>query len=130
MHRHHFSFLFAGLLAMLAAEPLLEVVQPDGSVVQLAFTLTLIDLLTDGELTGGARVAVTGTISGGGVVGDVGGVAQKARAAEEAGADLFIVPVAAVEAARSTTDDLSVVGVADLEEAQAELSEATVQPEG
>lgn len=93
-----------------------------GPSAGLAFTLTLIDLLTDGELTGGARVAVTGTISGGGVVGDVGGVAQKARAAEEAGADLFIVPVAAVEAARSTTDDLSVVGVADLEEALAALA--------
>lgn len=42
MFRHHFVFLFAGLLAMLAAEPLLEAVRPDGSIVQLAFTLTLV----------------------------------------------------------------------------------------
>jgi PDZ domain-containing protein len=55
-----------------------------GPSAGLAFTLTIIDLLTEGELTGGGKVAVTGTISAGGSVGDVGGVAQKARAAEDA----------------------------------------------
>ncbi|MEO0495372.1 MAG: S16 family serine protease [Actinomycetota bacterium] len=88
-----------------------------GPSAGLAFTLTIIDLLTEGELTGGGRVAVTGTISAGGTVGNVGGVAQKARAAEDAGAEVFIVPVESVEAAESTTDDLRIVGVATLDEA-------------
>ena len=88
-----------------------------GPSAGLAFTLTLIDLLTEGELTGGNRVAVTGTITGGGTVGNVGGVAQKAAAAEDQGAVMFIVPVESVEDAESTTDSLDIVGVASLEEA-------------
>lgn len=94
-----------------------------GPSAGLAFTLTLIDVLTEGELTGGHRVAVTGTITGGGVVGNVGGVAQKAVAAEAAGAEAFIVPIESVEAAESTTDSLRVIGVTTLDEALAALAE-------
>lgn len=94
-----------------------------GPSAGLAFTLTLIDLLTDGELTGGERVAVTGTITGGGTVGNVGGVAQKARAAEDQGAVMFIVPMDGVADAESTTDDLRVVGVETLDDAIAALAE-------
>lgn len=93
-----------------------------GPSAGLAFTLTLIDLLTEGELTGGNRVAVTGTISGSGNVGNVGGVAQKAAAAEARGAVMFIVPVESVDAAESTTDSLPIVGVSTLEEALAALA--------
>ena len=50
----------------------------------LAFTLTIIDELTPGNLTGGKKVAVTGTIDGDGTVGEVGGVPQKAVAAARA----------------------------------------------
>ena len=83
----------------------------------------LIDLLAEGELTGGGKVAVTGTISAGGTVGDVGGVAQKARAAEDAGAEVFIVPVDAIADAESTTERLRVKGVATLDEAIEVLAE-------
>ena len=62
-------------------------------------------------------MAVTGTIQASGSVGNVGGVAQKARAAEDAGAEIFIVPIESVEAAESTTDELVIVGVATLDEA-------------
>ncbi|MGH9181206.1 MAG: PDZ domain-containing protein, partial [Acidimicrobiales bacterium] len=48
-----------------------------GPSAGLAFTLGVLDALTRGELTGGAKVAVTGTISLDGSVGDVGGVTQK-----------------------------------------------------
>ena len=88
-----------------------------GPSAGLAFALTIIDLLTEGELTGGNRVAVTGTITGGGTVGRVGGVAQKAAAAEAEGAVLFIVPEETVEDAASTTTSLTIVGVGSLEEA-------------
>lgn len=94
-----------------------------GPSAGLAFTLTLIDLLTPGELTGGNRVAVTGTISPGGQVGNVGGVAQKAAAAESEGVAVFIVPIDSVADAESTTDDLTIVGVETLDEALAALAE-------
>ena len=88
-----------------------------GPSAGLAFTLTLIDLLTDGELTGGHRVAVTGTISPGGSVGNVGGVGQKSAAADDEGADIFIVPLESFDAAIEHGGDMPIVGVSTLEEA-------------
>ncbi len=63
-----------------------------GPSAGLAFTLAIVDRLTEGDLTGDRKVAVTGTIQLDGSVGLVGGVAQKAEAAVRAGADLFLVP--------------------------------------
>ncbi len=83
----------------------------------LAFTLTIIDDLTPGDLTGGAKVAVTGEIDGAGNVGEVGGVPQKAVAAREAGATLMIVPQAEVRDARTKAGGMKVVGVKTLDEA-------------
>ena len=77
----------------------------------LAFTLTIIDRLTPGDLTGGAKVAVTGEIDAAGNVGEVGGVPQKAVAARAAGATLMIVPVPEVKDARSKAGSMKVVGV-------------------
>ncbi len=94
-----------------------------GPSAGLAFTLTLLDLLTDGELTGGHTVAVTGTISPAGVVGNVGGVGQKSAAAQEAGADLFIVPIESAEVAREHAGGMPIVGVATLDEALDALAE-------
>jgi len=88
-----------------------------GPSAGLAFALTIIDLLTEGELTGGARVAATGTISPGGAVGDVGGVAQKAAAAERAGVDLLLVPVGTLNEALDSPAEVEVAGVASLAEA-------------
>jgi Lon-like protease len=58
----------------------------------LAMTLAIIDDLTPGDLTGGKRVAVTGTIAPDGSVGQIGAIAQKAVSARAAHAQLFIVP--------------------------------------
>ena len=88
-----------------------------GPSAGLAFALTVIDLLTPGELTGGRRVAVTGSIRLDGSVGAVGGVPQKAVAARDAGAEVLIVPRGLEDAARSGTVDVPVVGVATLEDA-------------
>jgi PDZ domain-containing protein len=92
-----------------------------GPSAGLAFTLTLIDALTEGELTGGGRVAVTGTIQLDGSVGAIGGLRQKASAVSQAGIDLFIVPAAQkpedIEAARVAAPDLDIVTVASLDEA-------------
>ena len=93
-----------------------------GPSAGLAFTLTLIDELTPGELTGGGNVAVTGTIELDGSVGAIGGLRQKASAVAQAGVDLFIVPESQGEddiaAAREAGgDDLEIVPVATLEDA-------------
>ena len=63
-----------------------------GPSAGLAFTLTLIDRLSDGDLTGGKKVAVTGTIDVDGNVGAIGGLQSKASAVRQAGAEYFIVP--------------------------------------
>jgi PDZ domain-containing protein len=98
----------------------LEVTIDTGSVggpsAGLAFTLTILDKLSPGDLTGGNEVAVTGTIEDDGTVGPVGGVEQKVAAARRAGAELFIVPDAEAAEARRYADGLKVVAVADLDE--------------
>lgn len=93
-----------------------------GPSAGLAFTLTLIDELTEGELTGSQRVAVTGTIELDGSVGAIGGLRQKASAVAQNGVDVFLVPAsqseADIEAARDAGgDDLEIIPVATLEEA-------------
>lgn len=92
-----------------------------GPSAGLAFTLTILDELTPGDLTGGKKVAVTGTIEPDGSVGPIGGAAQKAVAAQKAGAKLFLVPKAEVKEARSRADGMKVVGVATLDDALREL---------
>ena len=101
-----------------------------GPSAGLAFTLIVIDVLTPGELTGGKRVAVTGAIRLDGSVGDVGGVAQKAVAARDAGAEMIIVPAASVDEARSGAGDVPVVGVVDLDEALHALAVSGGDPVG
>lgn len=75
-----------------------------GPSAGLAMTLGLIDTLTDGHLTGGMRVAATGTIDPKGNVGAVGGVPQKTVAVERAGATVFFVPSGNRTTARSKAD--------------------------
>jgi len=63
-----------------------------GPSAGLAMTLAIFDDLTPGDLTGGAHVAVTGTIDDSGNVGEIGGIEQKAVAARAAHVTVFIVP--------------------------------------
>lgn len=89
-----------------------------GPSAGLAFTLALLDVLTPGELTGGHRVATTGTIALDGTVGPVGGAAQKAVGVRNAGYEVFLVPHAEVDEVRAVVgDDLTVIGVGTLDEA-------------
>jgi PDZ domain-containing protein len=88
-----------------------------GNSAGLAFTLTIIDALTPGSLTGDHKVAVTGTINLDGTVGDVGGVAQKSVAARRSGADTMIVPADLVNDAKKNAGDMQVIGVSTLKEA-------------
>ena len=89
-----------------------------GPSAGLAFSLGVIDVLTEGELTGGHRVAVTGTIDGQGNVGVVGGVAQKTAVVVDEGYDVFLVPRSEVPLARERAgDDVRVIPVDTLREA-------------
>jgi PDZ domain-containing protein len=89
-----------------------------GPSAGLAFTLGVLDKLRPGELTGGHKIAVTGTISLDCVVGDVGGVVQKTAAVKASGAEAFLVPPGEFEDAKAHAGPkLKVFKVATLEEA-------------
>lgn len=95
-----------------------------GPSAGLAFTLGVLDELTPGELTGGGKVAATGTIDLDGTVGDVGGVAQKTAAVIHAGAKYFLVPPGEYQEARHRAGKhLKVVKVATLDQALAALAQ-------
>jgi PDZ domain-containing protein len=94
-----------------------------GPSAGLAFTLSVLDLLTPGDLTGGTKVAATGTIAYDGSVGPIGGIEQKTVAARQAGVDLFLVPSTELEAARKGRGSMQVIGVDTLDDALAALDD-------
>ena len=63
-----------------------------GPSAGMMFSLAIYDKLTPGALTGGAKIAGTGTIDGAGQVGPIGGIAQKLVGAERGGASWFLAP--------------------------------------
>jgi PDZ domain-containing protein len=81
------------------------------------FALGILDAVTDGDLTRGYYVAGTGTISQDGTVGAVGGAAEKALAAEQAGAQIFLVPKDDATEAGRWVYDLRIIPVERFEDA-------------
>jgi PDZ domain-containing protein len=97
-----------------------------GPSAGLAFTLTVIDQLSPGDLLGGKRIAVTGTININAEVGAIGGLSSKASAVLQSGAKYFLVPAAQgdedIAKARSVVGDAAeIIPVATLDEALAAL---------
>lgn len=88
-----------------------------GPSAGMMYTLAIIDLLSEGDLTKGHVVAGTGTIEADGSIGGIGGVRQKVVAAQAAGADYMLVPASNYEAAltadRSTIELVSVATIDD-----------------
>lgn len=78
------------------------------------FALAIYDKLTPGSLTAGRDIAGTGTIDADGVVGPIGGVKQKIAGADEAGAEVFLVPAANCAEAAESDHDLTLVKVEKL----------------
>jgi Lon-like protease len=96
-----------------------------GPSAGLAMTLGVMDALSKVSITGGTKVAATGTISPNGVIGDVGGVAEKTIAVENAGATLFLVPTVEYTVARNAASpSLKVVAVRTLHQALAAIEAA------
>jgi PDZ domain-containing protein len=95
-----------------------------GPSAGLAFSLAIVDVLSEGELTGGNKVATTGTIDAGGNVGAVGGVPQKIEAAKRADVQLFLVPPSEYEdAIAAAGDDIDVLCVQTFDDAILALAE-------
>jgi PDZ domain-containing protein len=99
----------------------IEVGNIGGPSAGLAMTLGTLDILSNGDLTGGHRVAATGTIGLDGTVGDVGGVAQKAVAVRKAGATVFFVPADELKDALSQAGSMKVYPVKTLQQALDDL---------
>ncbi len=88
-----------------------------GPSAGLIFTLTVYNSLAPINLTGGRRIAGTGTINLDGSVGPIGGVKQKIFAAEAVGATYFLCPVENYADAVSVAKTIKVVKIATVEQA-------------
>jgi len=93
-----------------------------GPSAGLAFTLALLDELTQGDLFGGLTVVATGTVNEDGSVGAIGALPQKASAVKKAGADIFLVPSSQSRedldaASKVLGKSVKIVQVASVEEA-------------
>lgn len=127
------GFLGVGLTTKLPAYdyPINVNIDPgdvSGPSAGLAFTLSLIDQLTPGELTGKKDYAVTGEIRVDGTVGQVGGVKQKAVAAKKAGAKMMIVPKGEGKEAKSSVPSMKVFEVENIDQALTILAENGGEP--
>ena len=86
------------------------------------FALGIIDKLTPGALTGGQKVAGTGTISADGTIGPIGGIRQKLFGAVRAGAKWFLAPFKnCADVVGHVPDGLEVFAVKNLDDALAAL---------
>jgi len=88
-----------------------------GPSAGLIFTLAVYNSLIPQDLTGGHRIAGTGTINLDGSVGPIGGVRQKIFSAEAVGAEYFLCPVENYADAVSVATRIKVVEVATVQQA-------------
>ena len=124
----------AALMYLQSKHPELKSVKPSDINISLAdtggpsagaaFALGIVELLTKEDFLGGRKIAVTGTISSTGVVGEIGGVNEKLIAAKKAGATLVIVPVANCKDIDAIPAGIEVAAVSTLVEAIAALNSA------
>jgi Lon-like protease len=96
-----------------------NIVGPSGGMM---IALSIYDAFTPADLTGGHIIAGTGTIAvltnGQAVIGDIGGIEEKVRAAASHGADIFLAPFDQAAAARKVAPkSMRVMGVRTFDEA-------------
>jgi Lon-like protease len=82
-----------------------------GPSAGLLFALALYDKLTPDDLTGGRKIAGTGTIQCDGAVGPIGGIQEKVSAAQSQGAEIFLAPRSEAKDAESVAQDIKVVPI-------------------
>ena len=89
-----------------------------GPSAGLMFSLAVVDKLTTGDVNGSKFVAGTGTITGDGEVGSIGGITHKIAAAGEAGASVFLVPADNCDEAKTAdVDGVDLLEVGTLQQA-------------
>ena len=89
-----------------------------GPSAGLIFALGIVEMLSEEDLTSGAVIAGTGTITAGGDVGSIGGIRHKMLGALNDGASLFLAPASnCPDIVGHIPDGLVVVPVATLAEA-------------
>jgi PDZ domain-containing protein len=88
-----------------------------GPSAGLMFTLTVYNSLVEEDLTGGRKIAGTGTINLDGTVGPIGGIKQKVFAAEAVGAEYLLCPVDNYKDAVSVARKIKVIQVATVQQA-------------
>lgn len=87
-----------------------------GPSAGMMFVLEILNQLLTQDLTGGRLIAGTGTIDINETVGPIGGVYQKVIAAEQAGAEFFIVPEENYAEAQKAVRDIELVPVRTLQD--------------
>lgn len=91
-----------------------------GPSAGMMFTLEIMNQLTEEDLTGGERIAGTGTIARDGTVGGIGGVQQKVYGAIDAGAAVVFIPASNYDdALEAAGDKIIVVRVETIDDALA-----------
>jgi Lon-like protease len=89
-----------------------------GPSAGLMFALAIIDKVEPQDLTGGIRIAGTGTIDDEGNVGAIGGIPQKLRGAKRDGATVFLTPAAnCAEAVANVVPGVPMVKVTTVDDA-------------
>ncbi|GAB97160.1 PDZ domain-containing protein [Kineosphaera limosa] len=90
-----------------------------GPSAGMMFALAVYDKVTPGPLTGGQKIAGTGTVGIDGAVGPIGGITHKLVGAADAGATWFLAPAAdCAEVVGNIPDGLQVAKVATFDEAR------------
>lgn len=87
---------------------------PSGGMI---FAIGVIELLTEKDLLHGRHVAGTGTISTDGKVGAIGGINEKIRSAQKAGATIFLAPFGNRDEIEHIPSGIQVMIVSTLSEA-------------
>ena len=90
-----------------------------GPSAGLVYSLLIADLLDPKDVARNRRIAASGTIQLDGTIGPVGGLHEKLVAAEEADADIFLVPQSELDdvTAPERRNRVTTVGVDDLPDA-------------
>ena len=119
------AYVGAGFVDAFPFDVQMENQEVGGPSAGLMFALGLYDLLTPGDLTAGHTIAGTGALGLDGSVGPIGGIAEKAIAAERSGASIFLVPADNMdEVAGMGVGDLQLVPVATFDDALEALLDA------
>ncbi len=87
-----------------------------GPSAGMMFVLEIFNQLEPEDITRGRKIAGTGTVNLNGEIGPIGGVKQKVIAAENGGAEIFLVPTKNFPEAQETARKIEVVEVNTLQE--------------